>query len=88
MPYAAMVEEAKKLSYEEQLNLMAVLVDLMKSKNKSEASASEKKDYSDTYHAGFFDLFGSNPDFPSEPDDMPPAEFSRIPNIRLEDRAL
>ena len=26
MPYAAMGEEAKKLSYEEQLNLMAVLV--------------------------------------------------------------
>ena len=72
MPYAVMVEEAKKLSYEEQLNLMAVLVDLMKSKNKTEASVTEKKDYSDTYHAGFFDLFGSIDDTTFvEPEELP-----------------
>ena len=73
MPYAMMVEEAKKLSYEEQLGLIQVLVDALKANARNNASKEEaKKDCSDTYPEGYFDLFGSIDDQTFvEPEELP-----------------
>ncbi len=76
MPYEAMVREVKTLSYDEQLNLMAVLVEAMKAAMHNTVSVSSvpKQDYSDTYPPGYFKLFGSDPTFFDEPEDIPLAD--------------
>ena len=77
MPYEAMVREVKTLSYDEQLNLMAVLVEAMKSAmhNTVSVSSAPKQDYRDSYPSGYFDLFGSDPTFFDEPEDIPCKKF-------------
>lgn len=70
MPYEAVVEEAKSLSADERLSLIVVLASSLKDKKDSTATV-EKKDFRDTYPAGFWDLFGSAPDFPDEPEEIP-----------------
>ena len=51
MPYETMVREAKTLTYEQQFNLVAILIEAMKAKmyNNTVSSVSEpKKDYRDS----------------------------------------
>lgn len=77
MSYEAMTKEISTLTYEEQVNLLSVLVDAIKShipgkKTKTVESMEKKKDFSDMYPKGYFDLFGSinDPTF-VEPEELP-----------------
>lgn len=75
MSYEAMTKEISTLTYEEQVNLLSVLVDAIKShipgkKAKPVESVEKKKDFSDTYPKGYFNLFGSDPTYPDEPKDL------------------
>lgn len=67
MSYEAMTKEISTLTYEEQVNLLSVLVDAIKSHipGKKTKPVEKKKDFLDTYPKGYFDLFGSinNPTF-------------------------
>ena len=48
-----------------------------------------RRDYTDTYPKGFFDLFGSDPTYPDVPEDIPLThntdEFSRVDGLKIED---
>lgn len=75
MSYDAITKEAAALPLTDQLNLLAFLANLVKTnelkKNPLEVK-SLKNDYSDTYPKGFFNLFGSDPNFDlEEPKDIP-----------------
>lgn len=74
MSYEAMTKEISTLTYEEQVNLLSVLVDAIKSHipGKKTKPAEKKKDFSDTYPKEFFTLFGSldDPTF-KEPEEIP-----------------
>lgn len=77
MSYEAMTKEISTLTYEEQVNLLSVLVDAIKAhipgkKTKPMESVEKKKDFSDTYPKEFFTLFGSldDPTF-KEPEEIP-----------------
>lgn len=74
MSYEAMTKEISTLTYEEQVNLLSVLVDAIKShiSGKKTKTVEKKKDFSDTYPKGYFDLFGSinDPTF-VEPEELP-----------------
>lgn len=66
MPYEAIVNEAKTLSFDECVSLIGILSTLLKEKKMP-----EKKKTND-YPEGFFDLFGSDPDFDvEEPEEIP-----------------
>ena len=84
MPYEMIAKEVRTLTYEEQLNLMAILVEAMKAaKNKSQPIHSEnKKNYRDSYPEGYFDLFGSidDPTF-VEPEDIS-ADLDEMPEFK------
>ncbi len=73
MSYEILAKEAISLSLSEQINLMALLANSIKSKNQSESLLqNDKKDFKDTYPKGFFDLFGSLPDIDfKEPEEIP-----------------
>ena len=65
MSYDAITKEAASLSFNEQLNLLAFLANLIKSGGrKNMDNKASKCDYTDTYPKGFFDLFGSDPTYP------------------------
>lgn len=73
MPYEAMVREVSTMSYDEQINLLSVLMEALKSRVSSlQSQISQKKmDYTDSYPKGYFDLFGSinDPSF-VEPEEL------------------
>lgn len=73
MPYEAVVESAKALSFDERVSLISALALSLKNTNNGTERTEhvEKKDFRDTYPAGFWDLFGSAPDFPAEPEEIP-----------------
>lgn len=70
MPYDAVVESAKALPFDERVSLISALALPLKKKT-NDAESIAKKDYSDTYPEWFWDLFGSAPDFPAEPEEIP-----------------
>lgn len=72
MSYEAMAKEISALTYEEQVNLLSVLVDAIKSHipSKKTEKTAKKTDFSDTYPKGYFDLFGSDPTYPEEPKEL------------------
>lgn len=70
MPYDFCVKTIPTLTYDEQLSLMAVLVASLQVSRPRQVT--EKKDCRNSYPEGYFNLFGSAPDFPDEPDDPPP----------------
>ena len=62
MSYEAVAKEAAKLTFTEQLKLIALLANLVNAGgHKEEAAPQPRTDYRDTYPKGFFDLFGSDP---------------------------
>ncbi len=72
MSYDSIVNSIPTMTYEEQLNLMSVLVDAIKGRTlRKEASVNKKTDFTDTYPEGYFDLFGNDPTYPIAPDDIP-----------------
>ena len=83
MPYEMIAKEVRTLTYEEQLNLMSILVEAMKTamKNRQSIHSENKKNYRDSYPEGYFDLFGSIDD-PSfvEPEDIP-ADLDEMPEF-------
>lgn len=80
MSYETIAESVKTLSYEEQINLMSVLVMLIK--NKTDENNSPKTfNYKNEYPKGFFDNFASDPDFSIKE----PEELSFTFDIKRED---
>ena len=69
MPYAMIENMYNSLTIEKQRDVYDYLCFLVSRNSKKEAVPPER-----AYHKGFFDLFGSNADFPEEPSDMPPVE--------------
>lgn len=67
MPYALVEDMYNSLTLEKQKEVYDFLCFLLSSNKKAHASSPKE-----SYHKGFFELFGSNPDFPSTPEDMPP----------------
>ncbi len=74
MSYDSLAKAIPKMTYEEQINLMAILVEAIKSRLPTPQSSSDNKktDHTDSYPVGYFDLFGSIDD-PSfvEPEELP-----------------
>ena len=73
MTYDAIAHEIPALSYEDQLSLLAALAEAIKARipHKQKAPAAQP-DYTDSYPAGYFDLFGSLDDPPFvEPEELP-----------------
>ena len=72
MSYDSMEEAIPTMSYEDQIKLMAVLVEAIKSHlpNVKASSDKNKNDYTDSYPSGYFDLFGSDPTYPDEPKEL------------------
>ena len=73
MPYESVVKAIPAMTYDEQLNLMSALLEAIKSRvHHEEKKVQEKKDFRDSYPAGYFNLFGSidDPTF-VEPEDIP-----------------
>ena len=74
MSYEKIAQETKKLSFSEQIKLLAYLANLVKERdlNNQNQEHSKRSDFTDTYPKGFFDLFGSDPSFDlEEPEDIP-----------------
>lgn len=73
MSYETFAEAIPTMTYEEQVNLLSVLVDAIKSHipGKKSESIVKKTDCTDSYPKGYFDLFGSIDD-PSfvEPEEL------------------
>ncbi|MBQ3923844.1 MAG: hypothetical protein II707_11150 [Spirochaetales bacterium] len=82
MPYEMIAKEVRTLTYEEQLNLMSILVEAMKTamKNRQSIHSENKKNFQDSYPKGYFDLFGSDPTFFDEPEDIP-ANLDEMPEF-------
>ena len=73
MSYDAMAKEVSNLTYEEQVNLMELLMEsIKKALLKRNDTSSKKMDFTDSYPKGYFELFGSinDPTF-CEPDEVP-----------------
>lgn len=71
MSYDAIANAIPTMTYEEQVNLLSVLIDAVKKGIHSNAEKkSEAKDHRDSYPEGYFDLFGSDPDYPEEPEEL------------------
>lgn len=72
MGYDSVAKAIPNLSYEEQVNLMELLMESIKKALLNRNNESENKtDFTDTYPKGYFDLFGSDPTFPEEPKELP-----------------
>ena len=72
MSYEAIEKETASLSLLEQLNLLTYLANLIKRNGERQSVSAHKKDFSDTYSKGFFELFGSDPNFDlKDPEDIP-----------------
>ena len=72
MGYDSVAKAIPNLSYEEQVNLMELLMESIKKALLNRNNESENKtDFTDTYPNGYFDLFGSDPTFPEEPKELP-----------------
>ncbi len=72
MSYDAVANAISTMSYEEQVSLMELLIESIKhALPKKENKAEKKKDFTDSYPEGYFDLFGSDPTFPEEPEEVP-----------------
>ena len=73
MPYDAIERAIPTMSYEEQISLLSVLMEALKSRiSNLQSQISQKKvDYTDSYPKGYFDLFGSinDPSF-VEPEEL------------------
>lgn len=68
MSYEAMVKTIPNLTYEEQVDLMSII---LKSLKNHEFANSKKNDFADDYPADFFDLFGSDPNYTvNEPEEL------------------
>ena len=68
MSYEAMVKTIPTLTYDEQLNLMSIILSSLKNHNVAD---NKVDDFSNEYPEGFFDLFGSDPDYDvSEPEEL------------------
>ena len=60
MGYDSVAKAIPNLSYEEQVNLMELLMESIKKALLNRNNESENKtDFTDTYPKGYFDLFGS-----------------------------
>ena len=72
MSYDAIANAIPTMTYEEQLNLLTTLVEAIKAhiSNKQTTESQKKTDYTDTYPPGYFDLFGSDPSYPEEPEEL------------------
>ncbi len=72
MSYENIAQETKKLSFSDQLKLLAYLANIVKERELNKQEHSNRYDFADTYPKGFFDLFGSDPGFDlEEPEDIP-----------------
>lgn len=72
MSYDAMAKEVSNLTYEEQVNLMELLMEsIKKALLKRNDTSSTKMDFTDSYPKGYFELFGSDPTYPDEPEEVP-----------------
>lgn len=72
MSYDAMAKEVSNLTYEEQVNLMELLMEsIKKALLKRNDTSSKKMDFTDSYPKGYFELFGSDPTYPDEPEEVP-----------------
>ena len=72
MSYDAIADAIPAMTYEEQLNLLTTLVEAIKTHipNKQTTASQKKTDYTDSYPPGYFDLFGSVPSYPEEPEEL------------------
>lgn len=70
MPYETYAKGIATLTYEEQLDLMELLISAIRKSEKEQSVQQAEDNFINSYPNGYFDLFGSNPDFPSEPDDI------------------
>ncbi len=68
MTYESIEQATATLTRHEQLKLLTYLANLLK-ESEERNEKNEKKDFSASYHKGFFDLFGSDPDFDLEEPD-------------------
>ena len=67
MPYAVIEDMYSTLTLEKQKEVYDFLCYLV-----SDRAEKTKKSPKSSYHNGFFELFGSNTDFPEETEDNPP----------------
>lgn len=68
MSYEAMVKTIPTLTYDEQVNLMSIILNSLKNHKFADNKAN---DFSNEYPEGFFDLFGSDPNYAvSEPEEL------------------
>lgn len=71
MSYEAIAESIKTLSYEQQIELMSIIVMSLK-KHSSETESLPAGNHASEYPQGFFDNFGADPDFDiKEPEELP-----------------
>lgn len=73
MSYDSIASAIPTMTYEEQVNLMEVLVNAIKSGiSRKRTAKTAKKNYKSSYPKGYFDLFGSldDPTF-VEPEELP-----------------
>ena len=72
MSYDSIASAIPTMTYEEQVNLMEVLVNAIKSGiSRKKTAKTAKKNYKNSYPKGYFDLFGSDPTFFEEPEELP-----------------
>ena len=68
MSYEAMVKTIPTLTYDEQVNLMSIILNSLKN---HKPAGDKVNDFSNEYPEGFFDLFGSDPNYDvSEPEEL------------------
>lgn len=73
-----LAKEIPTLTYAEQIYLMSVLVEALKSRipDRQSATGIDKNsnlnvaDCTESYPKGYFDLFGSDPTYPDAPEDL------------------
>ena len=71
MSYDSVASAIPSMTYDEQINLLSILIDAVKKGIHSiPEKKSEAKDHRDSYPEGYFDLFGSDPDYPEEPEEL------------------
>ena len=71
MSYDTFVNAIPTMTYEEQVDLLSVLIDAVKKGiHRKPAEKSEPEDYTSSYPEGYFDLFGSDPDYPEAPEEL------------------
>ena len=63
MSYEAIEQATAALTKVEQLKLLAYIANLIRANEEQEEN---NNDFTNTYHNGFFDLFGSDPSFDLE----------------------